>query len=120
MPSISARRFHRGWLFGTGALLGVAAAFAVTSAVVPPGTSGCVDRDPCIEVTSPDRDRCRNPARVEPWPVGGSVDGASASVLRPDGSPPRGCLCYDDADDQIVQGLGACIGNREYEDPRST
>ena len=77
-----------------GALLGVLAAF------LAPGTSGCVYHDTCIKVTSPGHDYCRNVALAKMWPVGGSFEQAEP-ILRPGGATPRGCRCYNDAENQI-------------------
>jgi hypothetical protein len=95
MLSALAHRFPRGWLFGGGALLGLSAAF------LTPGSSGCIYHDTCIKVTSPGHDWCRNLALAKQWPVGGSFEQDGASILRPDGFAPRGCRCYNDADQQI-------------------
>lgn len=36
------------------------------------------------------------------WPAGGSIDDAEP-VLRPDGAAPRGCRCFNDAENQILE-----------------
>lgn len=84
---------HRWWLL-LGGLLGF------TAAIVAPGAGGCVYHDTCIKVTSPGHDWCRNVALAKMWPVGGSFEEAEP-ILRPDGSSPRGCRCYNDAEHQI-------------------
>jgi hypothetical protein len=99
MLPASAHPIHRGWLLGTGALLGLTAAF------VTPGSSGCVYPDTCIKVTSPGHDWCRNLALAKQWPVGGTFEEDGASILRPDGFAPRGCRCYNDADNQIFHDM---------------
>jgi hypothetical protein len=75
-------------------LAGIAASFAT------PSTTGCIYHDTCIKVTSPGHDWCRNVALAQMWPVGGSFE-AGEPVLRPDGFPPRGCRCYNDAEVQV-------------------
>jgi PDZ domain len=89
-------RRRRWLLLPAGALLGAAAAF------LSPGTSGCVYHDTCIMVTSPGRDWCRNVANALMWPVDGSIADAEP-ILRPDGATPRGCHCYNDAEEQILR-----------------
>lgn len=84
------------WLLLGGALLGVAAA------LVAPASTGCVYHDTCIMVTSPGHDWCRNVALAKMWPVGGSFEDAEP-ILRLDGGSPRGCRCYNDAEDQILE-----------------
>lgn len=96
MPSGSTRPFHRGWLLGGGAALGLA------FASLAPGTSGCIYHDTCIKVTSPGHDWCRNVAFAKQWPVSGSFDDA-LPIVRPDGGVPRGCRCYNDAEIQVFQ-----------------
>jgi hypothetical protein len=59
-----------------------------------------VYHDTCIKVTTPGWDWCRNLALAKMWPVGGSFEDAEP-VLRSDGGSPRGCRCYNDAEDQI-------------------
>ncbi len=88
-------RHRRWWLLPAGALLGAAAAF------LTPGTSGCIYHDTCIKVTSPGHDWCRNVVLARQWPAGGSFEDA-ALILRPDGSVPRGCRCYNDAEDETL------------------
>lgn len=98
----SARSLRRWWLLGGGALLGVVAAIAT------PGSTGCIYHDTCIKVTSPGHDWCRNMALAVRWPTGGSFDDA-VPILRTDGAAPRGCHCYNDAEDQIFeQGVPEC------------
>lgn len=91
-----AARPRRWLLLPVGALLGAAAAF------LSPGTSGCVYHDTCIKVTSPGHDWCRNVAIARQWPIGGSFDDA-VLILRPDGAPPRGCRCYNDAENETLE-----------------
>lgn len=90
------RAVHRWWLFGGGALLGLVAAF------LAPSSSGCVYHDTCIKVTSPGHDWCSNLALAKQWPVGGSFEDAE-SIVRPDGFPPRGCRCYNDAENGTLE-----------------
>lgn len=90
-------RSHRWWLLGGGALLGLAAAF------LTPGSAGCIYHDTCIKVTSPGHDRCRSIAFARQWPVGGSLEEDGEPIVRPDGFPPRGCRCYNDAEDQVFE-----------------
>jgi hypothetical protein len=85
---------RRRWWLLLGGLLGV-----ITGSLAPV-TGGCVYHDTCIKVTSPGRDWCRNVALAKMWPVGGSFEDAEP-ILRPDGASPRGCRCYNDAEDQI-------------------
>lgn len=92
MPSLSAIR-RRWWLL-LGGLLGIAAA------TLPPAVGGCIYHDTCIMVTTPGHDWCRNVALAKQWPIGGSFDDA-VPILRPDGAVPRGCRCYNDAEDEI-------------------
>lgn len=82
------------WLPTAGLVLGL------MLATLPPATSGCVYHDTCIKVTSPGHDWCRNLALAKQWPVGGSFEDAE-SILRPNGTAPRGCRCYNDAENQI-------------------
>jgi hypothetical protein len=91
-------------------LLGAVAAF------VAPGTGGCVYHDTCIMVTSAGTDWCRNVALARQWPVGGSFDDAEP-VLGPDGAVPRGCFCYNDAEDQIMEDESpACRYDEIFDD----
>jgi hypothetical protein len=90
-PTVSHDRW---WLLPAGALVGLAAA------TLTPSTTGCVYHDTCLKVTSPGHDYCRNVALAKQWPVGGSFDDAEP-ILRPDGAPPRGCRCYNDAEQQV-------------------
>jgi hypothetical protein len=92
---VSARYFHHWWLLGGGALLGLTAAF------LAPGSAGCVYHDTCVKVTSPGHDWCRNVALAKQWPIGGSFEDGE-SILRPDGAAPRGCRCYNDAEQQVI------------------
>ena len=85
------------WLFGTGTLLGIALAS------ISPSSTGCIYHDTCIKVTSPGHDWCRNLALAKQWPVGGTFEVDGVSILRPDGFPPRGCRCYNDAEQQIFE-----------------
>jgi hypothetical protein len=94
MPASSSALRHRWWLLPAGMLLGLAAS------TLGPGTAGCVYHDTCIKVTTPGTDYCRNVALAMRWPVGGSIDDAEP-ILRPDGASPRGCRCYNDAENQI-------------------
>lgn len=88
---------RRAWLLLPGGLaLGAVAAF------LAPGTAGCLYHDTCIKVTSPGRNWCRNVANALMWPVGGSSDDAEP-IVRPDGATPRGCRCYNDAEQQILR-----------------
>lgn len=96
MPPSAPTTHHRWWLLPAGAFLGL------LLATLPPTTSGCVYHDTCIKVTSPGRDWCRNLANALMWPADGSIDDAEP-ILRTDGFPPRGCRCYNDAEDQILR-----------------
>ena len=91
---VSPATLRRCWLLLGGALLGSIAA------ILAPGTTGCIYHDTCIKVTSPGADWCRNVALAKMWPVGGSFDDAEP-VVRLDGGSPRGCRCYNDAENQI-------------------
>lgn len=86
---------YRWWLLGGGTLLGLLAA------LIAPSTA-CVYHDTCIMVTSAGTDWCRNVALAKQWPVGGSFDDADP-ILRADGAAPRGCRCYNDAEDQLLE-----------------
>ncbi|MCA9709728.1 MAG: hypothetical protein KDK70_28070 [Myxococcales bacterium] len=100
-----ARIIRRAWLpLGSGALLGIAVDLTVS-------TAGCVYHDTCIKVTSAGHDWCRNLALAKQWPAGGSFEDAT-SILRPDGGSPRGCLCYNDAEQEI---FGAMLPECRYE-----
>jgi len=94
-PSSLASR-HRWWLLPAGALVGLVASTLV------PSTTGCIYHDTCIKVTFPGRDWCRNLANALMWPADGSIDDAEP-ILRPDGFPPQGCRCYNDAEQQIIR-----------------
>lgn len=86
---------RRRWWLLLGGLLGVGAGS------LTPVAGGCVYHDTCIKVTTPGTNWCRNVALAKMWPVGGSFEDAEP-VLQPDGSSPRGCRCYNDAEDQIL------------------
>lgn len=75
-------------------MLGLAAGITTS------GTSGCIYHDTCIKVTSSGHDWCRNVALAKQWPMGGSFEDGM-SILRPDGGSPRGCRCYNDAENEI-------------------
>jgi len=86
----------RWWLLGgSGLFLGL------LFSTLPPTTAGCVYHDTCIKVSSAGTDWCRNMALAKRWPVGGSFEDAEP-ILRPDGAAPRGCRCFNDAEDQIL------------------
>lgn len=86
----------RRWWLLVGGLLGFGAA------IVAPTTGGCVYHDTCIMVTTPGNDWCRNVALAKMWPVGGSFE-EGEPILRADGGAPRGCRCYNDAEDQLFE-----------------
>jgi hypothetical protein len=80
----------------------------LAASTLVPSTTGCIYHDTCIKVTSPGRDWCRNLANALMWPADGSIDDAEP-VLRPDGFVPRGCRCYNDAEQQILDdNVPAC------------
>ncbi|MCA9709036.1 MAG: hypothetical protein KDK70_24540, partial [Myxococcales bacterium] len=88
----SARRW---WIPASGGLLGI----LVSS--LGPASGGCIYPDHCIKVTSPGHDWCRNLANAIQWPAGGSLDDAEP-VLDAEGDAPKGCVCFNDAEDQIL------------------
>ncbi|MCA9706277.1 MAG: hypothetical protein KDK70_10550 [Myxococcales bacterium] len=84
-----------------GVLLGAAAVVGLGAVSVGSGPVGCIYPDTCIRVDSPGHDWCSNMANALQWPAGGSIEDAQP-VLRPDGAVPRGCHCFNDADNQIL------------------
>lgn len=92
----SAPPIRRRWWLLLGGLLGF------TAAALAPAVGGCVYHDACIKVTSAGNDWCRNVALAKMWPVGGSFEDAEP-ILRPDGTAPQGCRCYNDAEHQIFE-----------------
>lgn len=88
--------WSRWWWLGGGGLLGL------LGSLLSPGSTGCIYPDKCIKVTSAGHDWCRNLTNALQWPIGGSIDDAEP-VIYANGATPKGCRCFNDAEDQILE-----------------
>lgn len=96
VETLTKPRFAHRWRWmAVGGLLGLA------GSMLGSGPTGCIYPDTCIKVTSPGHDWCRHLANAVQWPIDGSLEDAMP-VLDPGGNTPRGCVCFNDAEHQIL------------------
>ena len=74
----------------------IALALGIAAALTAPG---CLIPDYCIEIYTAGIDWCRGLNDAQMWPSGQPQ--AAEPILDPEGGGPTGCICFNDAEQQI-------------------
>ena len=75
----------------------IALALGIAAALTAPG---CLIPDYCIEIYTPGTDWCRALPEAQMWPSGQPQ--TPEPILDPEGGGPTGCICFNDAEQQIL------------------
>ena len=71
------------------------------AALLGPSSTGCIIPDKCILVITSGHDWCRVLSGAKMWPIGQPDE--AVDVQRPEGGPPIGCACFNDAEHDVLE-----------------
>ncbi len=85
---------------------GLAFALGLGAATLTNSSTGCIIPDQCILIVTPGKDWCMHLIGAQMWPIGSPEQ--AVPVMDSDGSEPRGCACFNAAEQKILeQGVPA-------------